>query len=130
MILPARGGTRPRTNYAVPHSQLDQNAPVAMQDALLERVRQLPWTTFGVSFAESSGNTFLLEPGAARGPRDLEFLHGLEFGHLHRDPGDGALHLPCRRRRWPSWMPAPGASAIRWRDSRSRTRLPHAVAVC
>lgn len=92
ITLPARSGPRPRTNYAFPHTQLDQTAPAYLQDEVLHRAGALDGVAFGESFAESSTDAFVLDESAARGPADLAFLQGREFAHLHR-PGDGALHM-------------------------------------
>lgn len=74
----------------MPHTQLDQNAPVELQEVIVERVRRLP----GVSIAASRVSV----PGARafvlQDPSDLPgaFMVGGEFAHLH-PPGDGSLHL-------------------------------------
>jgi len=40
--LSARPGSRPRTTPTNPHVQLDQNAPLELQELLFERARALP----------------------------------------------------------------------------------------
>lgn len=95
--IPARTGPRPETTDAPPgtmvaHQQTTQNAPVEMQDALLERVRTLPGVRIGRSWVSVEGaRAFHLDPELAVGPRDA-FAVKQEFGHLH-PPHDGSLHL-------------------------------------
>lgn len=88
--LPLRRGSRPHTGPMMPHQQLDQNAPVALQELLFERIRRLP----GVSVAPSrvsvpGARAFVFE---APTDRAEAFMVGGEFAHMH-PPTDGSLHL-------------------------------------
>jgi hypothetical protein len=90
--LPERVGPRPRTGPAMPHQQLDQNAPPALQEALWRRMTALEGCEpgrSGVSLPES--RAIHLERPLALGPREA-FMVGTEFVHLH-GPSDGSLHV-------------------------------------
>lgn len=90
--LPPRAGDRPTTNPAMPHTQLTQLAPAAMQEALFERVTQLVGVTVGRSHVSVPGaRAFHLDEVHAHGPQEA-FMMGTEFAHLH-PPHDGSLHL-------------------------------------
>ena len=89
---PLRRGERPSTQRVMPHQQLDQNAPPALQEELFERCRLLPGVIVGRSHVSVPGaRAFHLDPDLAGGEPDA-FMRGTEFAHLH--PGyDGSLHL-------------------------------------
>ncbi|GBD08326.1 hypothetical protein HRbin22_00560 [Candidatus Thermoflexus japonica] len=90
--LPTRVGERPLTRQPMPHQQLTQNAPPALQEALFERARALPGVRVAPSRVSVPGaRAFYLEPEWARGPSEA-FILGHEFAHLH-PPYDGSLHL-------------------------------------
>jgi hypothetical protein len=90
--LPNRTGPRPETGPAMPHQQLTQNAPLALQEALFTRAAGLPGVQVGRSGVSVPGaRAFLLEDGLAAGPPEA-FMFGTEFAHLH-PPYDGSLHL-------------------------------------
>lgn len=95
--LPARVGAAPRTTTPTrdrpfPHQQLDQHAPVEMQELLFQRAARLPGVRVGrslVSLPES--RAFHLDEEMARGPA-AAFQRRTEFAHIHTD-NDGSLHL-------------------------------------
>lgn len=91
--LPDRTGPEPRTPFAVPHIQMDQNAPEEMQQALLAGVRNLPaiqlWQDTPFSLPNSTG--WVLPEDLRGGPGNAYSPEG-EFGHAHR-PEDGSMHL-------------------------------------
>jgi len=90
--LPERRGPRPRTTPTNPHQQLDQNAPIHLQEALFERARALPGVRVGPSRISVPGaRAFILDEELAAGPPEA-FLVDREFAHLH-PPYDGSLHL-------------------------------------
>ncbi|MDT7883899.1 MAG: DUF5519 family protein [Thermoflexus sp.] len=90
--LPARTGERPLTRRSMPHQQLTQNAPRALQEALFERAQALPGVRVAPSRISVPGaRAFYLDPERARGPAEA-FVFGYEFAHLH-PPYDGSLHL-------------------------------------
>lgn len=89
--LPARSGNRPRTTASAPHSQLSQNAPVEMQERLLEHALSLPRVRRGPSRVSVPGAVafYLDQPF---GEPALPDLFGGEWGHIH-PADDGSLHL-------------------------------------
>lgn len=76
----------------MPHQQLDQIAPVDLQEELLERCGSLPGVTVGPSHVSVPGaRAFHLDPDLAGGAPEA-FMRGTEFAHLH-PAYDGSLHL-------------------------------------
>ena len=116
LALPIRQGGLPMTSRPVPHQQLDQNAPVPMQNALKDFIRGLPGITIastGTSLAGSEG--WFIDPELARTepPRGVNGIG--EFGHSHR-PEDGSLHL---------FLPASYAEVVigkRWGEPHASTQ--------
>jgi hypothetical protein len=89
--FPARRGARPATTRVNPHTQLDQNAPVEMQDALREHALSLPGIRGGPSNVSVPGAVaFFLD--APPQPSSLPDLFGGEWGHIHPHY-DGSLHV-------------------------------------
>ena len=75
----------------MPHQQLSQTAPEALQEELWRRMTGLGGVhagRSGVSLPES--RALHLDPPLARGPKEA-FMVGTEFAHLH-GPADGSLH--------------------------------------
>ena len=90
--LPQRAGPKPRTTATNPHQQVDENAPLAMQEALFQRARSLPGAIVRPSQISVKGaHGFWLPKQLAVGPPDA-FMIGEEFAHLH-PPYDGSLHM-------------------------------------
>lgn len=90
--LVERRGPRPRTTPTNPHTQLDQQPPAVMIDALADALFALPRVREQPSAISVPGARALwLESADARGPREA-FLIGREFAHLHPLP-DGSLHV-------------------------------------
>ena len=90
--LPTRSGEAPDTRQEMPHQQLDQTAPTAIQEELWNRMSSLQDVRLGrsgVSLPES--RAVHLNAGAARGPAQA-FMVGTEFVHLH-GATDGSLHM-------------------------------------
>jgi Family of unknown function (DUF5519) len=76
----------------MPHQQLDQTAPVPLQEELWRRMTGLEGVTTGrsgVSLPET--RALHLDPALAQGPGDA-YMVGTEFAHLHGER-DGSLHL-------------------------------------
>ena len=90
---PEREGPAPATPDGVPHQQLNQNAPLAMIQALTASAIPLPGIKFAPTpFSLAGSLGWRLEPDLAQGP-DEGFIRGtLEFGHQHRVE-DGSMHL-------------------------------------
>ncbi len=116
LALSIRQGLLPTTSRPVPHQQLDQNAPVSLQNALKDSIRGLPGITIastGTSLAGSEG--WFIDPDVARTgpPRAINQIG--EFGHSHR-PEDGSLHL---------FLPAAYADVVigkRWGEPHANTQ--------
>jgi hypothetical protein len=89
--FPHRKGSRPSTTTVNPHTQLDQNAPVEMQDLLRDHALSLPGVRGGRSNVSVPGAVafFLDDPPR---PAALPDLFGGEWGHIHPHY-DGSLHL-------------------------------------
>jgi hypothetical protein len=89
--FPARRGARPTTTTNNPHTQLDQNAPIELQDRLRDRALSLPGVRGGHSNVSVPGAIafFLDQPSR---PATLPDLFGGEWGHIHPHY-DGSLHL-------------------------------------
>lgn len=90
--LPTREGPRPKTTPTNPHMQLDQNAPVELQ----ERVADFMFSRACIAKAPSrvaplGTRAMLLEEACEAGPQGA-FMVGREFCHIH-PPNDGSLHL-------------------------------------
>jgi hypothetical protein len=95
--LPRRAGEKPATTHPTrgnphPHAQLDQRAPVLLQEQLFERAVTLPGVVVTRSCVSVPGaRAFQLEEAFATGPPEA-FQCEREFAHLH-PPHDGSLHL-------------------------------------
>jgi hypothetical protein len=86
-----RAGARPRTTATNPHTQLDQNAPPALQEKLFAIARGLAGVVVGPSHVSVPGARAFHLP-ACRHPAEAGFMIEREFAHLH-PPGDGSLHM-------------------------------------
>jgi phospholipase/carboxylesterase len=86
-----RRGPRPRTTPTNPHTQLDQNAPVELQEALFARASALAGVVVGESHVSVPGARAFHLPGC-RAPAPAGFMLEREFAHLH-PARDGSLHL-------------------------------------
>jgi hypothetical protein len=98
MQLKRRQGPNPETTKPkrgeppTPHSQISQNAPPEWQEALFERIAQLPGVRVGKSLVSVPGaRAFHLDEAIARGSEDA-FQRGREFAHIH-PAADGSLHV-------------------------------------
>jgi len=88
--FPARVGERPRTTSVNPHAQLDQNAPIELQDRLRDYALSLPGVRGGPSNVSVPGAVAFFLDDPPNRPA-LESLFG-EWGHIHPH-ADGSLHL-------------------------------------
>lgn len=86
-----RTGPRPTTTPTNPHTQLDQNAPLALQERLFETAQSLPGVVVGPSFVSVPGARAFHLPDQIN-PANKSFMIEREFAHLH-PPGDGSLHM-------------------------------------
>lgn len=90
--LPIRPGPRPKTTPTNPHTQLDQIAPVGLQQEVaafmfgLACVREVP------SMISVPGSRAMWLHDSCHAGLSNAFMVGREFCHLH-PPSDGSLHL-------------------------------------
>ncbi len=90
--LPQRNGERPKTNYDLPHEQLDQNPPADIYEQLKGQAFDFPFVERRPSIISVPGAEalWLLEEG---GHSCAEaFMRGNEFAHVH-PPYDGSMHM-------------------------------------
>ncbi len=90
--LPTRQGAKPKTNYGLPHQQLDQNPPADVYARLKDRAWDFPFVERRPSIISVPGAEahWRLEEG---GHRCAEaFMRGNEFAHIH-PPSDGSMHM-------------------------------------
>jgi hypothetical protein len=88
-----REGPRPQTTPTNPHTQLDQNAPVPLQERVFAFARSLPGVVVGSSLVSVPGARAFHLPGADPAvERAGAFMIENEFAHLHPSP-DGSLHM-------------------------------------
>lgn len=91
-VLPPRAGARPQVQFRIPQSQIADQSPQEIQDALFARVAALPDVTSGQSRISVPGaRGFVAAEGT--GPDDAFLVPSVkEFAHLHPSH-DGSLHL-------------------------------------
>ena len=83
----------PEVSRPVPHQQLDQNAPVSMQDSLKAAINSLPGVVLSGTQNSLAGSVgWILDPNLAKSGPPKAYTETLEFGHSHR-PTDGSVHL-------------------------------------
>lgn len=89
--IPARRGPRPKATRINPHVQLEQNAPVELQNQLRDHALSLPGVSRGTSQVSVPGTVafFLNDPV---GPALVPDVLGGEWGHIHPH-SDGSLHI-------------------------------------
>jgi hypothetical protein len=96
LTLPPREGDAPRTTSTNPHTQLEQNAPVELQEELWQRMASLPDVTPAPSRISVPGaRAITLDEAHAQGAPEALIVDG-EFAHLHPH-ADGSLHLTLPR---------------------------------
>ncbi len=90
--LPTRSGDKPKTNYALPHEQLDQNPPSEIYQALKDRAFDFPFVERRPSIISVAGAEALwLQEEGGHGCAEA-FMRGNEFAHVH-PPYDGSMHM-------------------------------------
>lgn len=86
-----RRGARPQTTPSDPHTQLEQNAPVELQELVFERGQSLGSVEVGPSQVSVPGARAFYLPRC--GCQSFgAFMFGKEFAHIH-PPSDGSLHM-------------------------------------
>ncbi len=90
-VVPTRNGPKPATTSENPHTQLDQTAPVELQDRLRDHALALPGVRPGPSQVSVPGAVafYLDEPADVP---SIPRLAGGEWGHIHPHY-DGSLHI-------------------------------------
>ena len=90
--LPWRQGEKPKTNYGLPHQQLDQNPPPEIYAKLKDRAYDFPFVERRPSIISVPGAEalWLLQEGG-HGCAEA-FMRGNEFAHVH-PPDDGSMHM-------------------------------------
>jgi len=95
LTLPTRSGDKPKTNYGLPHEQLDQNPPSEIYLALKDRAFDFPFVERRPSIISVPGAEALW-PQEEDGHGCAEaFMRGNEFAHVH-PPYDGSMHMMLR----------------------------------
>lgn len=90
---PFREGPPPNTPDGIPHQQLNQNAPVPMQEALRASASALPGIKFEPTPFSLLGSVgWRLDESSAQGPAEAFIRESLEFVHQHV-PADGSMHM-------------------------------------
>lgn len=89
--LPTRTGLHPSTTSANPHTQLDQIAPVELQDRLRDHALSLPGVRRGLSQFSVPGAVAFYLDDQVEAPA-VPNVFGGEWGHIHPH-SDGSLHL-------------------------------------
>lgn len=82
---------KPSTTKTNPHTQLDQNAPIALQEAVFSHMSGLTGVRVGKSYVSVPGARAFHLDAAKNGASDA-FMIEREFAHLH-PPDDGSLHV-------------------------------------
>ena len=92
LTLPQRSGERPKTNYGLPHEQLDQNPPPDVYQSLKDRAFDLPFVERRPSIISVPGaEAMWLQEQGGHGCAEA-FMRGNEFAHVH-PPYDGSMHM-------------------------------------
>ena len=90
--IPLRKGERPRTNYGLPHEQLDQNPPSDIYQKLKQQAFDFPLVERRPSIISVPGAEALwLQDGVEHSCAEA-FMVGNEFAHVH-PPYDGSMHM-------------------------------------
>jgi phospholipase/carboxylesterase len=90
-LVTARAGARPRTTSTNPHAQLDQNAPVWLQEKLFLLARGLVGVVVAPSHVSVPGTRAFHLPACSQAAEN-GFMVEREFAHQH-PPSDGSLHM-------------------------------------
>jgi len=92
LTLPDRSGDKPKTNYGLPHEQLDQNSPPEIHQHLKDRAFDFPFVERRPSIISVPGAEALwLQEEGGHGCAEA-FMRGNEFAHVH-PPYDGSMHM-------------------------------------
>jgi len=90
---PNRQGERPQTTRPIPHQQLNQIAPVPLQQELKANINNLPGVALRITGSSLTGSEgWFLDASAAKTGGPTAFNVALEFGHSHT-PTEGSTHM-------------------------------------
>ncbi len=81
--LPQRTGERPKTNYGLPHEQLDQNPPADIYEQLKGQAFDFPFVERRPSIISVPGAEALWLLEEAGHSCAEAFMRGNEFAHVH-----------------------------------------------
>ena len=87
--IPKRSGERPRTNYGLPHQQLDQNPPANIYQMLKDQAFDFEFVERRPSIISVPGAEALWLQDEGGHSCTEAFMVGNEFAHVHPD---GSLH--------------------------------------
>ncbi|MFF2243754.1 phospholipase [Arthrobacter sp. NPDC058130] len=91
--LPVRAGQRPAVSWTIPQEQLNDNAPLDLQERLFSRIRSLAGVATSQSAISVPGARGLKVQPGPEAPVDAFLVPSVgEFAHQH-PPYDGSLHL-------------------------------------
>ncbi|MDA9982362.1 hypothetical protein N9H39_06420, partial [Gammaproteobacteria bacterium] len=92
LTLPARSGDKPKTNYGLPHEQLNQNPPLEVYQNLMNRAFDFPFVERRPSIISVPGAEALwLQEEDGHGCAEA-FMRGNEFAHVNPSY-DGSMHM-------------------------------------
>lgn len=91
-VLLPRSGPTPEVTWSIPQQQVSQNAPVHLQERLLDVLARLPGVSVGASRISVPGARALTLDGTTGDPQAFLVPSAREFAHLH-PAEDGSLHL-------------------------------------
>lgn len=94
--IPDRPGDKPTATFAIPHQQLDQPAPIAVQDELIDAIAALPNILLWESPNSLPGAIGWVLGESLDVDENGDLIAGREVGHQHRsEVGSMHLNLPA-----------------------------------
>lgn len=90
--IPKRSGERPKTNYGLPHEQLDQNPPSNIYQMLKSQAFDFEFVERRPSIISVPGAEALWLQDEGGHSCAEAFMIGNEFAHVH-PPYDGSMHM-------------------------------------
>ena len=92
VTLPQRQGKKPKTNYGLPHQQLDQIPPPEVYAKLKDQAFDFEFVERRPSVISVPGSEGLWLPEDGGHSCAEAFMRGNEFAHVH-PPHDGSMHM-------------------------------------
>lgn len=90
-----RPGEKPTATFEIPHQQLDQPAPIAVQEELIDAIAALPGVLLWDSPNSLPGAIGWVLGESLDVDENGDLIAGSEFGHQHREVGSMHLSLPA-----------------------------------